>query len=121
MSEHRTRAYLIAYDIADPRRLARVHRRLKHEAVPIQYSVFLTRATSARLDRILDVLTEEIDAGKDDVRIYLVPDRTEVIVFGRKPLPEGVLLLAENEERFFVALTSHRAAPTFRLGGNGCQ
>jgi CRISPR-associated protein Cas2 len=108
MSNHQSRAYLIAYDIADPRRLARVHRCLKREAVPVQYSVFLTRTTPSQLQRIKDAVATEIDEREDDVRFYLVPDRTEVTVFGRKPLPEGVLLLAEDEDRFFAALTAQR-------------
>ena len=33
--------YLIGYDIADPKRLQRIYRRMTKYAPPIQYSIFL--------------------------------------------------------------------------------
>ena len=33
--------YLIGYDIANPKRLCRIHRAMKTHATPIQYSIFL--------------------------------------------------------------------------------
>ena len=41
MSYTERRNWLVAYDIASPRRLARVHRYLKRHAIPVQYSVFV--------------------------------------------------------------------------------
>jgi CRISPR-associated protein Cas2 len=105
MSINETRAWLIAYDIANPDRLARVHRCLKKRAVPVQYSVFVTRASAREMELIKGAISELIDERVDDVRIYLIPDYVEAIVLGRKPLPEGILLLAEDDGRFASLLT----------------
>ena len=45
--------FVICYDIAQPRRLARLHRYLKKWAAPIQYSVFLMTGDERQLARCL--------------------------------------------------------------------
>ncbi len=57
--------YLIAYDIADPRRLRRVARLLEKRALRCQKSVFFADVTPDRLQQILDELEQLID-GRDD-------------------------------------------------------
>lgn len=90
------RTWLIAYDICEPRRLQRVHRYLKRHAIPLQYSVFVTRANAAQLGNLRAGLAQIINAKVDDVRIYHIPDRTEAHTLGRMMLPEGVdLFLGE--------------------------
>ena len=97
--------YLIAYDIADKRRLARLHRYLKGETLALQYSVFFGRFTAAGIDRIEDEIAARIDPKQDDVRIYPLPDDFQVWTLGASaPLPEGIHfasakgLLEEPEE-----------------------
>jgi len=88
-----TSPYLIAYDIADPRRLARLHRYLKGEALALQYSVFFGRFTLAGIDRIEDEIAARIDPREDDVRIYPLPVDFQVWALGASaPLPEGIHL-----------------------------
>jgi len=41
------RWYLVAYDIADNKRLARLHRLMKKEGLAAQRSIFFVRATPA--------------------------------------------------------------------------
>ena len=86
-------AWLIAYDIADPRRLGRVHRLLKKVAMPIQYSVFLAWLTERQLARLVARLHECIDTREDDVRLYHLPVSTELVRLGRQWLPDGVQIL----------------------------
>ncbi|OGA54692.1 MAG: CRISPR-associated endonuclease Cas2 [Betaproteobacteria bacterium RIFCSPLOWO2_12_FULL_62_13] len=93
MALNEPRNWLIAYDIADPRRLCRVHRFLSTQAVPVQYSVFATRSTPMKTGLIRAGLAEIIDAGKDDVRIYPVPEPADLTVFGKKALPEGLSVI----------------------------
>ncbi|HEX9592172.1 MAG TPA: CRISPR-associated endonuclease Cas2 [bacterium] len=83
--------YLIAYDIGDPRRLARLHRYLKGEALALQYSVFFGRFTAAGIERLEDEIAARIDPKEDDVRIYPLPDDFQVWALGASaPLPEGI-------------------------------
>ena len=42
MSKSKAKPYLITYDISDKRRLQRVHRLLKSQAIAMQYSVFIS-------------------------------------------------------------------------------
>ncbi len=90
MAHGRTRLYLVCYDIADPKRLARVHRYLRDVAVPIQYSIFVLRATPAMLAGYFRDIDGLIDARADDVRAYPLPDRLQVFNLGRQLFPEGV-------------------------------
>ena len=44
--------YLIAYDIAAPRRLQKIHKRLCEEAIPLQNSTFLYRASPGQFEHL---------------------------------------------------------------------
>lgn len=106
MGDSRVHTYLIAYDIADPRRLQRVHKFLKQYAVPIQYSVFITRISEVQLARIKTGIVARICEDEDDVRIYHIPDRTEVQLLGRSPLPEGMQLVVGDGAATMNQLTA---------------
>lgn len=84
--------YLVAYDIADPKRLARLHRALKKQATPVQYSVFLGLFTPARLEKCEDTIRSIIDRRVDDVRIYPLPAGGQQRRLGRATLPIGIQL-----------------------------
>lgn len=84
--------WLVAYDIADPRRLARVHRVLSRHGLRLQYSLYLAQTTGAGLQALLDELRPLIDRRADDVRAYPVPARVELTLLGRRALPQGALL-----------------------------
>jgi len=60
---------LLAYDVRDPRRLARVHRLLAAVALPLQRSLFLYLGNGSALSKEL-ALIETAVAAEDDVRIY---------------------------------------------------
>ena len=92
MSAGARKSWLIAYDIREKRRLARVHRFLKTEGTPLQYSVFAVEATDNELQRLLSELKQRIDQRQDDVRAYHVPTRCEIFTLGRQALPWGVVV-----------------------------
>jgi len=96
MAQGQPRLYLICYDIADPKRLVRVHRYLKQLAIPLQYSVFITRATPALLDGYFSDIAHIIDPREDDVRAYPLPGDLHIDFLGRQMLPEGVEIHTES-------------------------
>jgi CRISPR-associated protein Cas2 len=118
MALNTIKSWLIAYDIADQRRLAHVHRYLKSMAIPVQYSVFVTRASSAQIGLIRSTLAELIDPKNDDVRIYQVPDSPELVVIGTKALPEGIQLLEGKQPGSFVVFTSSGSGSKLSLQYN---
>ena len=89
---HRRLPHIIAYDIADPKRLGRVHRYLKKIALPLQYSVFLIALDAQRRDKVLRHLATLIHPKQDDVRLYPLPDNPDWVKLGKQFWDEGVLL-----------------------------
>ena len=65
--------YLVAYDIADPGRLRRVHRYLKERGIWTQQSVFLFHGTRREHHDLLNGLAGIIHTREDDIRAYPVP------------------------------------------------
>jgi CRISPR-associated protein Cas2 len=90
------RNWLIAYDIRDSRRLSRVHRYLKRRALPVQYSVFVFQGTPVQVKQVLNDMEELIHPDWDDIRLYHLPERSEVVQLGRKSFPEGVYLTSQG-------------------------
>ncbi len=85
------RSWIIAYDIAEPRRLRQVHAYLVKHAHALQYSVFLAVCTERQLERILAGLAGQIHHGLDDVRAYPLPDRAEPVCLGMMYTSDFVL------------------------------
>lgn len=82
--------WLVAYDVANKRRLVRVHRYLKAHGIAVQYSVFVVRADRRRLDGLLAGLAARIHPRQDDVRAYRLPARDWFQSLGRPTLPDGI-------------------------------
>lgn len=95
MSASAEHPWLIAYDIREPRRLQRLHRFLCGEAVPVQYSVFIVRASSAKVGQLAKEIERRIVRQEDDVRIYRIPEPAQIVTLGQGLLPEGVMLLGD--------------------------
>lgn len=101
MADSQSGMYLIAYDIADPRRLSRVHRTLKKQGLPVQYSVFTVVIKRKALLRILESVNRLIHSAEDDVRCYRLPEKTDIKTLGRQFFPEDVLLFTDGINRLF--------------------
>lgn len=89
-------AYLIAYDIRDPRRLARVYQLCKRSGLHVQYSVFLVRANPRQIDGLARELEALIHPRRDDIRIYPIPERAQWIHLGRPFWPDEVHFIDEG-------------------------
>ena len=83
--------HLICYDIANPARLNRLHRKLSEWALPLQYSVFLFQGDDRLLARYLHQLADIIDPREDDLRCYPLPAHAICQHMGREMLPQGIL------------------------------
>lgn len=92
MSLSQSAHWLVTYDIADPRRLARVFKRLRKTGTPVQYSVFAVQGNTQQLKMLMAQLARLIDARDDDVRAYRLPERGWRATLGQAILPEGILL-----------------------------
>jgi len=64
--------WLLAYDIACPRRGQRIHYRLKKRALFVQESVAVLRMASDDLDALLEQIEGHFDEKRDDLRVYRV-------------------------------------------------
>lgn len=92
MALHEPARWILAYDIACPRRGSAVLRFLKKQGLPLQYSVFVVEASAAQLQKILLQLEELIDPARDDVRAYRWPLSASMVQLGRPMLPDGMLI-----------------------------
>ena len=82
--------YIIGYDIRDPKRLAKVHRKMLGFGIPIEYSVFLMTGTLGDALRCASVMRTVVNLREDDVRCYRIPDRGARGHSGRGVLPAGI-------------------------------
>ncbi len=73
--------FVVAYDIADPRRLQRVARVMERYALRTQRSVFLFRGTVRELEALLDSAAAVMDLRADVVQAWQL--RSEETFLGR--------------------------------------
>lgn len=96
-------AFLIAYDIAHPRRLRKVARILDGVAVRVQFSVFLFRGDPVAAAGLIDRLREVIRPDEDVIQAWPVPTGLSPEVFAaglvRPATPAGVVV-ARSATRF---------------------
>ena len=85
-----TTFWLIGYDITEPKRLNRIHRRMVQYATPIEYSIFLFQGSERELQQCLKDLTRLMQAETDDVRCYPLPLRGYQTRIGKAAMPEGI-------------------------------
>ena len=66
--------FLIAYDIADTKRVAKLGRFLSKIGIRIEYSVFYVKASKEEMIEIAMKINDIIEPEMDDVRIYEIED-----------------------------------------------
>lgn len=103
MPINRPTMYVISYDIADPSRLARVHRCLRNEGLPLQYSVFNVCMSDRRLKELLDRLGEIIEPREDDIRAYPLPESPDCRLLGQQMFPDDVMLVRGGRDLISLA------------------
>ncbi len=100
MTLPRQHHWLLCYDIADPRRLARIHRYMKDQGWPLQYSVFQLKATHDRLDVIVEELEQLMDSREDDIRIYPLHKKPRKVTIGKRLFDRGVMFFDNSTDLF---------------------
>lgn len=83
--------WLIAYDIANPKRLQKIYRCLCNHALPLQNSVFLLPGRQEDFQRCRAELLPLIHPTEDNLRIYSLPEQTVITHFGKPLLAEGIV------------------------------
>jgi CRISPR-associated protein Cas2 len=96
------KTWLLAYDIANPRRLQHAYAQAKRHGTRLQYSGYVVSLNDAQLAQLIEKLRTIIDERYDDIRIYHVPPRCKVWTLGRQALPEGVEVDAELAARLLL-------------------
>lgn len=91
MSQNTSARYLVTYDIADKRRLSRLFRFMKKQAVPVQYSVFLVESNAVKLNEMMVRIAKLIHPTADDVRAYRLPDNGWQFTMGASILPDDII------------------------------
>jgi CRISPR-associated protein Cas2 len=80
---------VVAYDIEDDRRRARIARTLEGYGERVQYSVFECEIEERHLQRLVRTLQRMMEPG-DAVRIYRMPrSRCEVLILGGRQMVES--------------------------------
>lgn len=92
MAHHQQAQWLVTYDIANPKRLARVFKRLKKAGTPVQYSVFSVQSSAAGMGALMADLAHLINPREDDIRAYRIPEQGWRISLGAAILPDGIWL-----------------------------
>lgn len=100
--KHQNKAWLVAYDIREPKRLRSVHRCLRREGVPAQYSAFTVEADDVNITGLLDKLRQRIDERVDDLRAYHLPASCTVWSMGTQEWPDGICLSGSHAARLLA-------------------
>lgn len=120
MPASRRTPWIICYDIADPRRLHKVHRIVSRNAESFQYSVFRKNATRNKVLAVLQEIEQSIEHRWDDVRAYPLLTTAPPMFYGRRLLPEGVSLADHPDPFFNSSQAADRATLVARqLGARG--
>jgi len=97
--------YLVAYDIANPRRLSRIHRLLKKKGLAVQKSLFLVQETESRINQLLDSIASIMALREDDLRAYPIMHPSKIWTNGPNPLADFPVLHFGTKEEDFKSKT----------------
>lgn len=85
MDTNRTR-YLVAYDIADSKRLYRIHKKVGAYAIGGQKSFYECWLTKHELSDFKQEISEIMEKDEDRVMIFQLHSDTEPLLFGKAKL-----------------------------------
>lgn len=80
--------YIVAYDISNPKRLAKIHRMLRKNGISAQKSVFFVKGTESDINKLLDQIASFMVLREDDLRAYPIIHPEKVWTSGPNPLAD---------------------------------
>lgn len=83
--------WIVCYDMADRKRLARIFKLLKSHGIPLQRSVFLIHTSSVGMEKLEIQINSLINPKEDDVRAYRLPQSGQKFVLGRPLILQDML------------------------------
>ncbi len=89
--------WLLCYDIADPKRLQKIHNRVSRQGLMVQYSVYYLHASEVQLEELLGGLKQLIQPGEDDIRVYPVPENPAARMEGHGGIARPLLAGGDND------------------------
>ncbi len=75
--------YLVCYDVANPKRLYRIHKRVQAFAIGGQKSFYECWMTPAELASLRQNLQDEMDATEDRIHFFQLDPRMTPLFYGR--------------------------------------
>lgn len=84
-------SWLLAYDIACPRRWRAVHGLVSEHGHRLQLSLWWLPVSRNEMHRLWRNLSERIDPAQDDIRAYPFPDSAWCRLWGPPPWGEGAV------------------------------
>lgn len=84
-------SWLLAYDIASPRRWRRVYRRVSDIGYRLQFSLWWLPISEGELTALMQDLGREIDFATDDLRAYPFPADAWSRLWGPPPWGQGTI------------------------------
>ena len=100
----KTERWLLAYDIADPRRLQKLGRHMRKEGLPLQFSLYLVRGNKAKIDQLMNQLAAMIDVRADDIRAYPLGENVRIWGLGTQFEDGGFTLSDDVMDRLRVSV-----------------
>lgn len=88
-----TATYLISYDIADPGRLRRVHRRVQSQAFQLLESLYLLTASAEHVGRLWQQLQALTHPSHDKLQFLRLDNRFPLILGGTAIPASHIMLL----------------------------
>ncbi|WP_170923896.1 CRISPR-associated endonuclease Cas2 [Desulfocicer vacuolatum] len=89
---------MFCYDIADPKRLVKVHRLMKKSGLAVQKSIFFIQGTELQMKALLGDLGKLIKPKYDDIRAYPVESPDKVWTTGGVLESYPLIVLEDKKE-----------------------
>lgn len=83
--------FIVAYDIADSKRLRKVAKKLEKIGIRIEYSIFYVKITKEEMTEFAIELSKIINEKEDDIRIYEITEYG--IALGKATPLEDIFIL----------------------------